>query len=135
MTTFVNYLILYTTINNLNTKKSMQLKDVIIDGLVDGKANNITCLDLRGVDGAVSDFFVISHGDSAKHIEGINRSVYKKCMKELNEKPWHEEGKGNNEWILMDYVNVVAHIFYKDARDIYNIEDLWGDAPKEVYES
>tara|TARA_B100001057_G_C22162446_1_gene686180 strand:- start:80 stop:421 length:342 start_codon:yes stop_codon:yes gene_type:complete len=113
----------------------MQLRDTIIEGLIDGKANEITCLDLRGIDGAVSDFFLISHGDSATHIEGINRSVYKKCIKELNEKPWKEEGKGNNEWILMDYVNVVAHIFYKDTRSIYNIEDLWGDAPIEVYES
>ncbi len=119
----------------MTNKSSMQLKDTIIEGLRDGKANKITCLDLRGIDGAVSDFFLISHGDSATHLEGINRSVYKKCIKELNEKPWHEEGKGNNEWILMDYVNVVAHIFYKEAREIYNIEDLWGDAPTEVYES
>jgi ribosome-associated protein len=118
-----------------NKKDSMFLKETIIEGLLDGKANDIICLDLRGVDGAVSDFFVISHGDSATHVEGINRSVYKKCVKEHNEKPWHEEGKGNNEWILMDYVDVVAHIFYKDAREVYNIEDLWGDAPKKVYES
>jgi ribosome-associated protein len=113
----------------------MLLKDTIIEGLVNGKANNIVCLDLRNVDGAVSDFFVIAHGDSSTHIEGINRSVYKNCIKNLNEKPWHEEGKSNNEWILMDYVNVVAHIFYKDTREVYNIEDLWGDAPKKIYES
>ena len=52
---------------------------------------------------------------------------------DLNEKPWKEEGKGNSEWILMDYVNVVAHIFYKETRSIYNIEDLWGDAPVKQY--
>ena len=113
----------------------MILKETIIEGLLDGKAKQIVCLDLRKIDGAVSDFFVIAHGDSATHIEGINRSVYKKCIKALNEKPWHEEGKGNSEWILMDYVNVVAHIFYKDSREDYKIEDLWGDAPKEIYES
>jgi len=116
-------------------KTSMLLKETIVEGLMDGKAKNVVCLDLRKVDGAVSDFFVIGHGDSATHIEGINRAVYKRCIKDLNEKPWHEEGKGNNEWILMDYVNVVAHIFYKDARELYEIEELWGDAPKEVYES
>ncbi|MBL17625.1 MAG: ribosome silencing factor [Crocinitomicaceae bacterium] len=113
----------------------MILKDTIIEGLKDGKAKEIVCLDLRKVDGAVSDFFVIAHGDSATHIEGINRSVYKKCSKDLKEKPWQEEGKGNNEWILMDYVNVVAHIFYKDVRENYKLEELWGDAPKEIYES
>jgi ribosome-associated protein len=116
-------------------KTSMLLKETIVEGLMDGKAKNVICLDLRKVDGAVSDFFIIGHGDSATHIEGINRAVYKRCIKDLNEKPWHEEGKGNNEWILMDYVNVVAHIFYKDARELYEIEELWGDAPKEVYES
>ena len=56
-------------------------------------------------------------------------------MKELKEKPWKEEGKENNEWILMDYVNVIAHIFYKETRSIYKIEDLWGDAPRQEYES
>ena len=118
-----------------NIKGSMILKDTIIEGLMDGKAKEIVCLDLRNVDGAVSDFFVIAHGDSSAHIEGINRSVYKKCSKNLKEKPWQEEGKGNNEWILMDYVNVVAHIFYEEARENYKLEDLWGDAPKEIYES
>jgi ribosome-associated protein len=122
-----------STTNKSKNNSSMLLKDTIIEGLVNGKANNIVCLDLRNVDGAVSDFFVIAHGDSSTHIEGINRSVYKNCIKNLNEKPWHEEGKSNNEWILMDYVNVVAHIFYKDTREVYNIEDLWGDAPKKKY--
>ncbi len=122
-------------VNYFIIKSSKHIRDIIVEGLQDGKAKEITCLDLRKIDGAVSDFFVISHGDSATHIEGINRSVYKNCVKKLNEKPWHEEGKGNNEWILMDYVNVVAHIFYKDTRGFYNIEELWADAPKVVYES
>ena len=127
--------IIKPTTNIRKHNNVMLLKDTIIEGLINGKANNIVCLDLRKVNGAVSDFFVIAHGDSSTHIEGINRSVYKNCIKNHNEKPWHEEGKSNNEWILMDYVNVVAHIFYKDARAVYNIEDLWGDAPKKIYES
>jgi len=113
----------------------MVLIDSIVEGFKDGKANDVVCLDLRNVDGAICDYFVIAHGDSATHIEGINRSVYKRCIKDLNEKPWREEGKGNSEWILMDYVNVVAHIFYKETRSNYNIEDLWGDAPIEKYQS
>ena len=111
----------------------MTLKDTIIEGYLEGKAKDVICLDLRNIYGAVSDFFIVAHGDSATHVEGINRSIYKKCVKALNEKPWHEEGKGNSEWILMDYVNVVAHIFYKEKRGFYNIEDLWGDAPREEF--
>ena len=88
----------------------MLLKDAIVEGLLDGKANNVICLDMRNIDGSICDYFVIGHGDSATHIEGINRAVYKKCMKELKEKPWKEEGKENNEWILMDYVNVWSNI-------------------------
>tara|TARA_Y100001978_G_scaffold117186_1_gene104527 strand:+ start:28 stop:426 length:399 start_codon:yes stop_codon:yes gene_type:complete len=112
---------------------SMTLKDTIVEGYLEGKAKDVICLDLRNIDGAISDFFIIAHGDSATHVEGINRSIYKKCVNALNEKPWHEEGKSNSEWILMDYVNVVAHIFYKEKRGFYNIEDLWGDAPREEF--
>tara|TARA_B110001452_G_scaffold75272_1_gene61000 strand:+ start:1630 stop:1971 length:342 start_codon:yes stop_codon:yes gene_type:complete len=107
----------------------MQLKDTIVEGLKDGKAKDVVCIDMRKVNGSICDYFIIAHGDSATHIDGINRSVYKRCVEDLKEKPWKEEGKGNSEWILMDYVNVVAHIFYKETRSIYNIEELWGDAP------
>jgi ribosome-associated protein len=107
----------------------MQLKNSIVEGLKDGKAKDVVCIDMRKVNGSICDYFIIAHGDSATHIDGINRSVYKRCFEDLNEKPWKEEGKGKSEWILMDYVNVVAHIFYKETRSIYNIEELWGDAP------
>ena len=113
----------------------MQLKETIVEGLKDGKAKDVVCIDMRKVDGSICDYFIIAHGDSATHIDGINRSVYKRCVKDLSEKPWKEEGKGNNEWILMDYVNVVAHIFYKETRSIYNIEALWGDAPVKEYKT
>ena len=124
-------------INNNTTKiksiTSVDLKNTIVEGFLEGKANNVICLDLRKIDGAVSDYFIVAHGDSATHVEGINRAIYKKCISSFNEKPWKEEGKRNSEWILMDYVNVVAHIFYKEKRGYYNIEDLWGDAPREEF--
>ena len=113
----------------------MLLRDTIIEGLLDGKAKDVVCLDMRNIDGSICDYFVIGHGDSATNIEGINRAVYKKCVKDLKEKPWKEEGKGNSEWILMDYVEVIAHIFYKDTRSLYKLEDLWCDAPKKEYQS
>tara|TARA_B100000900_G_C20563476_1_gene709972 strand:- start:2 stop:394 length:393 start_codon:yes stop_codon:yes gene_type:complete len=122
-------------INNKKTKsESLDLKNSIIEGVLDGKAKNIVCLDLRKINGSVSDFFIICHGDSITHVEGINRSIYKKCMANHNEKPWHQEGKGNSEWVLLDYVNVVAHIFHNDAREHYNLEGLWADAPTEIFE-
>ena len=114
-------------------KTSDILANIIISGMREIKAKEIMSLDLRNIDGAVSDYFIVAHGDSATHVEGINRAIYKKCISSLNEKPWKEEGKRNSEWILMDYVNVVAHIFYKEKRGYYNIEDLWGDAPREEF--
>ena len=123
-------------INSKKTKsESVDLKNSIIEGVLDGKAKNIVCLDLRNIIGSVSDFFIICQGDSATHIDGINRAIYKKCISDHNEKPWHEEGKGNSDWVLLDYVNVVAHIFHNDAREHYDLEGLWADAPAEVIES
>ena len=110
------------------------LKNAIIKGIQNGKGNNIICLDLRNISGAVSDFFIICHGDSTTHVEGINRSVYNSCLSTIGEKPWHEEGVSNAEWILLDYVNIVVHIFHKDVRDFYNLEELWADAPYEEFE-
>ena len=121
----------------MNIKKELKTSDIlaniIIEGMREVKAKEIVSLDLRNIDGAVSDYFIVAHGDSATHVEGINRAIYKKCISSFNEKPWKEEGKRNSEWILMDYVNVVAHIFYKEKRGYYNIEDLWGDAPREEF--
>ena len=71
----------------------MDLKNTIVEGFLEGKANNVICLDLRNIDGAVSDYFIVAHGDSATHVEGINRAIYKKCISSFNEKPWREEGK------------------------------------------
>jgi ribosome-associated protein len=123
-------------INSKKTKsEGMDLKNSIIKGVLDGKAKNIVCLDLRNIIGSVSDFFIICQGDSATHIDGINRAIYKKCISDHNEKPWHKEGKGNSDWVLLDYVNVVAHIFHNDAREHYDLEGLWADAPAEVIES
>lgn len=94
----------------------------------ENKAKNITVLDLRQIPNAVTDFFVICSGESNVQVEGIASTVSRHTRKELQEKPWHQEGKTNSEWILLDYVSVVAHIFYKDARHFYELEDLWSDA-------
>ncbi|MDG0973142.1 MAG: ribosome silencing factor [Crocinitomicaceae bacterium] len=100
----------------------------IVEGMKDNKAKNIVVLDLRKIENAVTDFFVICSGDSTTQVEGIASSVTRLVRKELQEKPWHQEGKGNNQWILLDYVNVVTHIFFHEQRDYYELEELWADA-------
>lgn len=113
---------------------SVALKEAVIKGMQEVKAKNIIAIDLREVDGAVTDFFVICHGDSSTQVSAIARSVPDVVFKELKQKPWHEEGKANAEWILLDFVDVVVHIFYKEAREFYDIEGLWADAPSEIIE-
>jgi ribosome-associated protein len=104
------------------------LVDAIVKGLDDRKAKEIVCLDLREIKNTICDYFVVCHGDSNTHVAGLLRAVEEQTLKDLKEKPWHVEGSENAEWILLDYVNVVVHIFQKDAREFYKIEDLWADA-------
>ena len=109
---------------------SRRLCDAIVEGMQENKAKDIVVLDLRKISNSVCDFFVICSGESSTQVDGISTSVSRHTRKELSEKPWHIEGKTNSEWILLDYINVVAHIFYKDARSFYELEDLWSDAER-----
>jgi ribosome-associated protein len=113
------------------TKKlnqSQLLIDVAIKGLQDTKAENIVCIDLRGIENAVCEYFVICTGTSNTHVSALAGSVEKEIRNTLHDRPWHSEGFGNSEWILLDYVNVVIHIFQEEAREFYNLEGLWADA-------
>jgi ribosome-associated protein len=85
-------------------------------------------IDLRKVKNAVADFFIICSGNSDKQLDAISDSVDEEVYKTLKENPWHVEGKNNKEWMLLDYSDVVAHIFKKDRRQHYALEKLWGDA-------
>ncbi|MEN9442064.1 MAG: ribosome silencing factor [Bacteroidota bacterium] len=109
---------------------SQVLCDAIVEGMQENKAKDIVVLDLREISNSVCDFFVICSGESSTQVDGISTSVTRHTRKELSEKPWHIEGKTNSEWVLLDYINVVAHIFYKDARPFYDLEDLWADAKR-----
>ena len=100
----------------------------IIKGIEDVKGNDIDILDLREIDNTVSDYFIICNGNSNTQVNAIVNSIQKVVSKELKDKPWHVEGSENAEWVLMDYVNVVVHVFQKHIREYYNIESLWGDA-------
>lgn len=107
---------------------SQKLSSLIVKGMQEKKANEIVLMDLRKVKNAVADFFVICSGNSDKQLDAIADSVDAEVYKGLKENPWHIEGKNNKEWMILDYTNVVAHIFRKDRRSFYALEKLWGDA-------
>lgn len=118
--------------NNLDVDK---LVHSIVEGISDVKGQEINILDLRDIDGAVCDFFVICEGTSNTHVNAIVNSVRRRVIKDLSEKPWNTEGEENGLWVLMDYVNVVVHVFQKHIREYYDIESLWGDAKATAVES
>jgi ribosome-associated protein len=111
-----------------NTVSTDVLLTNIIKGIEEVKGNDIDILDLRAIDTAVCDYFVICNGTSNTQVNAIVNSVQKLVSKELKDKPWHVEGTDNAEWVLMDYVSIVVHVFQKEIRNYYNIEGLWGDA-------
>ncbi len=100
----------------------------IISGIEEVKGLDVMLLDLRKLDNTVCDYFVVCSGTSNTHVAAVVNSVQKLVSKALKEKPYHTEGLENAEWVLMDYINVVVHVFQKQTREFYNIEELWGDA-------
>ena len=107
----------------------------IIKGIEEVKGQDITILDLREIENTVSDYFIICNGTSNTQVNAIVSSVQKVVSKALKDKPFNVEGTDNAEWVLMDYVNVVLHVFQKHIREHYNIEDLWGDAKSTYIET
>lgn len=115
----------------MTTKKVANLDHLItevIKGIEDVKGENITILDLREIENTVCDYFIICDGNSNTQVSAISGSIQKKVSKALKDKPWHVEGENNAEWVLLDYVNIVVHVFQRHVREFYNIEGLWGDA-------
>ena len=120
------------------TKKEVgtdQLVAQIIKGIEEVKGQDIQILDLREIENTVCDYFIISNGTSNTQVNAIVSSIQKMVSKSLHEKPWHIEGSDNAEWVLMDYVHVVVHVFQKHIREFYDIESLWGDAKTVKIES
>jgi len=112
-----------------------QLITTILSGIEDVKGKEITILDLRDIENTVCDYFIICEGTSNTQVNAIVNSIQKKVSKELKDNPWHVEGSDNAEWVLIDYVNVVVHVFQKHIRQYYDIESLWGDAKTTVIET
>lgn len=114
----------------MNIKKNALVAS-IVDGIQDVKGKNITILDLRNVDSAICDYFVICEGNSTTQVAAISDSIDEKVREQLGERPIHEEGRQNALWVLVDYSEVVVHIFQKETREFYSLETLWDDAKRE----
>jgi len=100
----------------------------IIDGIQDIKGKKITVLDLRKVDSSVCDYFIVCEGNSSTHVSSMVDGIEDKVREMTGERPTHVEGRQNALWVLLDYYNVVVHIFQKEAREYYSLETLWDDA-------
>ena len=107
---------------------SIILIDKIIQGIENVKGESIQKMDLRKIENTPFEFFVICSGSSNTQVSAIVSSIQKNVSKTLHEKPLHTEGLETSEWVLIDYVNVVVHVFQRKTREFYNIEELWGDA-------
>lgn len=112
-----------------------ELIALILQGIEEVKGQQIDLLDLRDIENTVCDYFIICSGTSNTHVNAIVGAVQKTVSKAIHDKPWHVEGAENAEWVLMDYVNVVVHVFQKQTREYYDIEGLWGDAKFTTIES
>ena len=108
------------------------LVHAILDGLSDLKAENATVIDLRELENAVSSFFIIADAQSNTQVNAMGQAVRKQAREQCAERPWHVEGEDNSEWILLDYVSTVVHLFQTPARAFYDLEGLWGDGKVEV---
>ncbi|NVO83289.1 ribosome silencing factor [Hymenobacter terrestris] len=107
---------------------SDKLAEIVVSGMQEKKASDIVVLNLKELKNAVADYFIICSASSDTQIEAIARSVEEEVEKLTGQNPWQTEGRTNREWVLLDYVDVVVHIFLRDRRQFYALEELWGDA-------
>ena len=108
--------------------KENKLIDEILFSIDDVKGVDINLMDLTKISNTVCGFFIICTGTSNTHVSAISNSIKRNVSKKLKEKPFSTEGTENQEWVLIDYVDVVVHIFQRNIREYYDIENLWGDA-------
>ena len=114
----------------LTAASTKQIARLAVDAILDKKGKDILVLDVAGVSG-VADVFILVTGDSDLQNRAIVDSVRMKLKEEAGELPWHVEGNDHHQWVLMDYVDMVVHVFLPEKREFYELERLWGDAPRE----
>ena len=107
-----------------------QLARLAVDGILEKKGHDTLVLDVHDVSG-VADLFIVTTGDSELQVKAITESVREKIREAVDERPWHVEGSDHMQWVLLDYVDLVVHVFLPEKRNFYDLERLWGDAPRE----
>jgi ribosome-associated protein len=123
-----------TKVQRSEPKSQAQLlAEAAIHGILEKKGRNVICMDLKNVPNAVCDFFIICEADSTRQVSAIADSVDYEVKKATGENPFHTEGWENSLWILLDYVNVVIHVFEAETRHFYRLESLWADAEVKEY--
>lgn len=116
-----------------NNITSRNLAMAVIEGIQEKKGIEIVLMDLSKIRNSICDYFVVCHGTSRTHVEAIADGLRDYVQKKHSAKPWHSEGFENAEWILIDFVDVVVHIFQPHTRTYYKLEDLWADAELTQY--
>ncbi len=119
----------------MRTKIKDKTVDLIIEGIKEKKGKEIVSIDISKLENSVCRYFIICHGDSNTQVSAIANWIEKVVEDELDEKVWKKQGFENAQWILLDYVDVVVHIFQKETRDFYNLESLWADGKIEKFEN
>ena len=116
------------------TDGEKNLLDNVVKGIFEKKGQNVLKVDLRKLDNRITDYFIICHGTSTTHVGSISESVEDTVRETTGEKPFHTEGLENSFWVLLDYGNVVVHIFLEEYRNFYSLESLWADAMISILE-
>ena len=109
--------------------RSSKLIKVIIQAILDKKGENLISMDLRKIPEAVADFFIVCEAGSTTQVKAIGENIRDAVKKECGEVSFHDEGYGANQWVIVDFVNVVVHVFLPETRKFYRLEELWSDAP------
>ncbi|NEU09169.1 ribosome silencing factor [Flavihumibacter sp. R14] len=122
-------------VKNKIALESTSISEIAVHGIQEKKGNDIVRLDLRNIHSSVADYFIVSHADSTTQVKAIANSVEEEIFKALKIEPRRKEGLQHGEWILLDYIDVIVHIFKTDKREFYGIEELWGDAEMQSYKS
>lgn len=122
-------------LENKKDYTSAEITELIVDSIQDIKGKNIVKLDLREVDDAPTDFFIVCEGESTTQVSAIANNVVRRLKQEIKVRPAHVEGKMSATWVLVDYFDIIVHVFYPETRRFYDIEDLWADAKVTEYQN
>ncbi len=117
--------------NTVSTHEVEDLKNAIVKAIDDKKGQNISVIEIGKLENSITDYFIICNANSNTQVNAIADGIEKDVRDNLRQKPWHIEGRDNTQWIVLDYVSVIVHVFQTPYREFYQLEDLWADAPIE----